>query len=188
MKKAIIRIVSLMLVLTTLLSYGVVSYAASSVSSVSCGSTARDGKKTTFYVKVPANKSGSIKFTMGCGKLAPASYNSTVGGEDETYSVHASYEIKVYRYVSGSWKLEQDFDAYCASSKSVSFKKYSSAQKYKIEVWSWKTLTMVNSYIKNFPASTLGFYASMVSSPYWAKMPTCVAKNSSNCTLYTSCP
>ncbi|MBQ5969961.1 MAG: hypothetical protein IJL52_07555 [Clostridia bacterium] len=182
MRKNIVRVITLVLVFVTLFSLSIPAFAAK-VSSVNINASAYGGVSTYFYATVPANKSGSIKLTMGKGKLVT---NAAFG---ESLSYYASYEIKVWRYVSNSWKLEQDFDAYHASSKTISFKKYSAAQKYKIQVYCWKTLTTINSYIdKQYVGRLVIYAAGGVSSPYWSTLPTCVAKNNSNCTLYNSCP
>ena len=182
MRKNIVRILTFVLVLVTLFSLSVPAFAAK-VSSVNIKASATGGVSTYFYATVPANKAGSIQLTKGKGRLV---INDIFG---ESLFYYASYEIKVWRYVSGSWKLEQDFDAYYTASKTISLKKYSSAQKYKIQVYCWKALTTINSYINKYPGERLAVYAAGgVCSPYWSQLPTCVAKNSSNCTLYNSCP
>ena len=188
LRKISSRIIVILLVMATLLSLSVTAFAAK-VSSVNIKASAKGGEKTVFYVTVPANKAGTVKLTMSKGQV---NVNPNYNGE--VLNVYASYEIKVWRYVNGAWKQEQKFDAYHASSKNIEFKKYSSAQKYKVEVWFWKTNTTMYSYLENGSGNwtfTLAVYAKGGidrDKAYWRTLPTCVAKNSSNCTLYTSCP
>jgi len=81
---------------------------------------------------------------------------------------------------------------YYASSKNIEFKKVSSAQKNKVQLWLWRTSTTMNSYVdKAFFFRRLYVYADGGvdnEKTYWVMLPTCVAKNKSNCTLYTTCP
>jgi len=186
MKKTASRLIAILFVISTLLSLSITASAAK-VSSVNIKASAYGGEKTVFYVTVPANKSGTVKLTMGKGTV-----NINPDFCDDTFTVYASYEIKVWRYVNGVWKQEQKYDAYNASSKNIDLKKYSSTQKYKVQVWFWRTSTTMNSYVdKVFFFRRLWVYADGGvdnEKAYWITLPTCVAKNKSNCTLYTTCP
>lgn len=181
MKKFLSTILAVIIVVSTIFCIAVPAFAATTIN---CKTTAGGGNSTYFYATVPKNKSGSINLNMTKGEMKPISWS------DNCIAVYASYEIKVWRYTGGKWVLEQDFDAYRTSSKSITLKKYSSAQKYKIQVYSWKTSTTLNSYIDKFPFERLFFYScgGHPSSPTWNKMPTCKATAGSNCTLYTNCP
>ena len=182
MKKTMIRSLAILFALVALFSMTVTAFAAKPVSCVSV-KAATGGVKTVFYATVPANKAGSIKLTMTKGGAI------TNAGIGTGYKCYASYEIRVFRYANGAWREEQKFNAKNTSSQTISLKKYSTGQKYRIEVWCWKLQTILTTYIKDYANIRLAIYAAGgVASPYWNILPSCTSKNSSNCTLYTACP
>lgn len=194
MKKTLTRLLALLLAIMslTILLMTPVS-AASTTSSYDCSGTSYGGVSKFFYVKTgTSSNSRKVTLTMTAGELWSDSEKMLAA----KMPVYGAYEVKIFYWNAKSqkWVMEQDYDVYNKSSATIELDKKNTY--YKIQIYSWRSSTIYNSYWKNNVKCTDKYkfqshYSSTVNllgSPIWGKIPTCTAKPKSGCTMYTSNP
>ncbi len=185
-KSFVVRTISLVLALVTVFSIAVNAVAATKVNSVDCAGDKDGGYSKCFYVKTQ-NTNFSKKITITCGKgtIIPKNID---GWKDFTASIYGCYEITVSYWNGSKWVKEDNFDIYNKSSRTITFNRKNTY--YKVTVYSWRTLTIMSSYLnKGVLSASLSLkIGNGTIDPVWKKIPTCKATPKSNCSLYTSRP
>ena len=192
--KKILAIISVIAIVFSCFSFALTASAATAVSSVNCQnkSSKFGGNSTFFYVKA-SKTTCKIKFTCGKGEL-------NYSGEEimKPAPVYGAYQVKIYKWNTKTNKTVGscifDKDIYNKSSYIASFKAEKGAY-YRVQVYFWVAKTTATSYNnKGVLAKTLylnsldGVRIGTYGLPYWSKLPTIKATNSSGCTLYASKP
>jgi len=179
------RAVALMLALVTIFSLSVTAFAAK-VSSYNCAGD-KDGYVTkTFYVKT-GSSSSSRKTTVTCGKGSMIPQNVS-GMKDYTISIYGCYEVTLSYWNGSRWVEEDNFDIYNKSSRTITFDRKNTY--YKVQIYSWKTSTIMSSYLNKgvLSYSITRAIGGGTINPIWKTVPKCTAKPGSGCTMYNSNP
>lgn len=179
------RAIALVLALVTVFSISITAFAAE-VSSYNCAGD-KDGYVTkTFYVKT-GSSSSSRKTTITCGKGSMIPQNVS-GMKDYTISIYGCYEVTISYWNGSKWVQEDNFDIYNKSSRTLTFDRKNTY--YKVQVYSWKTSTIMSSYLNKgvLSYSITRAIGGGTINPVWKTVPTCTAKPGSGCTMYNSNP
>lgn len=110
------------------------------------------------------------------------------GMKDYTISIYGSYEVTISYWNGSKWVEEDNFDIYNKSSKTLTFDRKNTY--YKVQIYSWRTSTIMSSYLNKgvLSYSITRAIGGGTINPIWKTVPKCIAKPNSGCTMYNSNP